>query len=58
MPPGWRALWCRLVQGKGLKPPEGRVMFPEFMKVRAAWRARPPGGLADWGAEFRQRYDR
>jgi hypothetical protein len=47
-----------LVQGKGLEPSEVRVLFPEFMKVQAAWRAHQPGGLADWAAEFRQRYDR
>jgi hypothetical protein len=47
-----------LVQGRGLGPSEVRVMFPEFMKVQAAWRAHQPGGLAEWAAEFRQRYDR
>jgi hypothetical protein len=47
-----------LVEGKGLAPGAVRVLFPEFMKVQAAWRAHQPGGLADWAAEFRQRYDR
>jgi hypothetical protein len=47
-----------LVHGRGLEPSEGRVMFPEFMKVQAAWRAHEPGGLAEWAAEFRQRYAR
>ena len=47
-----------LVEGRRLEPGEGRVLFPEFMKVQAAWRAHQPGGLAEWAAEFRQRYDR
>ena len=47
-----------LVRGKRLDPSEVRVIFPEFMKVQAAWRASQPGGLGPWVAEFRQRYDR
>lgn len=47
-----------LVKGKRLKPEQMRAVFPEFMKVQAAWRASQPGGLAAWVAEFRQRYDR
>ena len=46
-----------LVRGKRLDPSEVRVMFPEFMKVQAASRAHQPGGLRQWVAEFRQRYD-
>lgn len=47
-----------LVKGRGLDPGGVRVMFPEFMKVQAAWRTQRPGGLAQWDSEFGRRYDR
>jgi hypothetical protein len=47
-----------LVRGQHAKPGDVRALYPEFMKVQAAWRASQAGGLAAWVAEFRQRYDR
>jgi hypothetical protein len=47
-----------LVRGERQSPEQVRALFPEFMKVQAAWRASQPGGVAAWATEFRQRYDR